>query len=88
MFDAKRELEKYYDDGKREEGKMDPRLHGRWKLIYTTAVDVTGLLVLSIPPPPLPFLPPPPIVVGDIYQEFKTDTKEIVNEIRASVPRC
>ena len=86
MFDAKRELEKYYDDGKREEGKMDPRLRGRWKLIYTTAVDVTGLLVLSIPPPPLPFLPPPPIVVGDIYQEFKTDTKEIVNEIRASVP--
>ena len=67
---------------------MDPRtmLRGRWKLIYTTAVDVTGLLVLSIPPPPLPFLPPPPIVVGDIYQEFKTDTKEIVNEIRASVP--
>ena len=86
VFDAKRELEKYYDDGKREEGKMDPRLRGRWKLIYTTAVDVTGLLVLSIPPPPLPFLPPPPIVVGDIYQEFKTDTKEIVNEIRASVP--
>ena len=85
VFDAKRELEKYYD-GKREEGKMDPRLRGRWKLIYTTAVDVTGLLVLSIPPPPLPFLPPPPIVVGDIYQEFKTDTKEIVNEIRASVP--
>lgn len=89
VFDAKRELEKYYYyDGKREEeGKMDPRLlRGRWKLIYTTAVDVTGLLVLSIPPPPLPFLPPPPIVVGDIYQEFKTDTKEIVNEIRASVP--
>ena len=89
VFDAKRELEKYYHyDGKREEeGKMDPRLlRGRWKLIYTTAVDVTGLLVLSIPPPPLPFLPPPPIVVGDIYQEFKTDTKEIVNEIRASVP--
>ena len=47
---------------------------------------MTGLLVLSIPPPPLPFLPPPPIVVGDIYQEFKTDTKEIVNEIRVSVP--
>ena len=92
VFDAKRELEKYYDgkregvSEKREEGKMDPRLRGRWKLIYTTAVDVTGLLVLSIPPPPLPFLPPPPIVVGDIYQEFKTDTKEIVNEIRASVP--
>ena len=89
VFDAKRELEKYYYyDGKREEeGKMDPRLlRGRWKLIYTTAVDVTGLLVFSIPPPPLPFLPPPPIVVGDIYQEFKTDTKEIVNEIRASVP--
>lgn len=25
-------------------------------------------------------------MVGDIFQEFKTDAKEIVNEIRASVP--
>ncbi len=96
VFDAKRELEKLYHHHHRENvgggggvSERDPveeRLRGRWKLIYTTAVDVTGLLVFSIPPPPLPFLPPPPIVVGDIYQEFKTDTKEIVNEIRVSVP--
>ena len=64
----------------------DALLDGRWKLIFTTALDVTGLLVLSIPPPPVPFFPPPPVVVGDIFQEFKTETKEIVNEIRVSVP--
>jgi hypothetical protein len=97
VFDAKRELEKLYHHhhhrenvggggGVSERDPVEERLRGRWKLIYTTAVDVTGLLVFSIPPPPLPFLPPPPIVVGDIYQEFKTDTKEIVNEIRVSVP--
>ena len=78
-FGAKEEEEK-------EEDWMRNRLNGRWKLIYTTALDVTGLLVFSVPPPPLPFFPPPPIVVADIYQEFKTDAKEIVNEIRASVP--
>lgn len=84
---AKEALEKFAAEEKEEEEDwMRNRLNGRWKLIYTTALDVTGLLVFSVPPPPLPFLPPPPIVVGDIFQEFKTDAKEIVNEIRASVP--
>ena len=31
------------------------RLNGRWKLIHTTALDVTGLLVFSVPPPPCRF---------------------------------
>ena len=84
---AKEALEKFAAEEKEEEEDwMRNRLNGRWKLIYTTALDVTGLLVFSVPPPPLPFFPPPPIVVGDIFQEFKTDAKEIVNEIRASVP--
>lgn len=84
---AKEALETFGAEEKEEEKDwMRNRLNGRWKLIYTTALDVTGLLVFSVPPPPLPFFPPPPIVVGDIFQEFKTDAKEIVNEIRASVP--
>ena len=84
---AKEALETVAAEEKEEEKDwMRNRLNGRWKLIYTTALDVTGLLVFSVPPPPLPFFPPPPIVVGDIFQEFKTDAKEIVNEIRASVP--
>ncbi|CAL6392303.1 unnamed protein product [Bathycoccus prasinos] len=84
---AKEALEKFGEKEKEEEEDwMRNRVNGRWKLIYTTALDVTGLLVFSVPPPPLPFFPPPPIVVGDIFQEFKTDAKEIVNEIRASVP--
>ena len=84
---AKEALETFGAEEKEEEKDwMRNRVNGRWKLIYTTALDVTGLLVFSVPPPPLPFFPPPPIVVGDIFQEFKTDAKEIVNEIRASVP--
>ena len=84
---AKEALEKFGEKEKEEEEDwMRNRVNGRWELIYTTALDVTGLLVFSVPPPPLPFFPPPPIVVGDIFQEFKTDAKEIVNEIRASVP--
>ena len=84
---AKEALETFGAEEKEEEKDwMRNRLNGRWKLIYTTALDVTGLLVFSVPPPPLPLFPPPPIVVGDIFQEFKTETKEIVNEIRASVP--
>lgn len=84
---AKEALETFAAKEKEEEKDwMRNRVNGRWKLIYTTALDVTGLLVFSVPPPPLPFFPPPPIVVGDIFQEFKTDAKEIVNEIRASVP--
>jgi hypothetical protein len=93
IFDAKARLEKSFQrHQKSKEGESefddfdDALLDGRWKLIFTTALDVTGLLVLSIPPPPVPFFPPPPVVVGDIFQEFKTETKEIVNEIRVSVP--
>ena len=94
IFDAKARLEKSFLQRrqKSKEGESefddfdDALLDGRWKLIFTTALDVTGLLVLSIPPPPVPFFPPPPVVVGDIFQEFKTETKEIVNEIRVSVP--
>jgi len=93
IFDAKARLEKSFHQRhqKSKEGEEfddfdDALLDGRWKLIFTTALDVTGLLVLSIPPPPVPFFPPPPVVVGDIFQEFKTETKEIVNEIRVSVP--
>jgi hypothetical protein len=93
IFDAKARLEKSFQQRhqKSKEGEEfddfdDALLDGRWKLIFTTALDVTGLLVLSIPPPPVPFFPPPPVVVGDIFQEFKTETKEIVNEIRVSVP--
>ena len=92
IFDAKARLEQSFQQHqKSKEGEEfddfdDALLDGRWKLIFTTALDVTGLLVLSIPPPPVPFFPPPPVVVGDIFQEFKTETKEIVNEIRVSVP--
>ena len=93
IFDAKARLEKSFQQRhqKSKEGEEfddfdDALLDGRWKLIFTTALDVTGLLVLSIPPPPVPFFPPPPVVVGDIFQEFKRETKEIVNEIRVSVP--
>lgn len=95
IFDAKARLEKsflqrHHRESKEGESEFDDfddaLLDGRWKLIFTTALDVTGLLVLSIPPPPVPFFPPPPVVVGDIFQEFKTETKEIVNEIRVSVP--
>jgi len=94
IFDAKARLEKSFLQRrqKSKEGESefddfdDALLDGRWKLIFTTALDVTGLLVLSIPPPPVPFFPPPPVVVGDIFQEFKTETKEIVNEFRVSVP--
>jgi hypothetical protein len=92
IFDAKARLEKNFQQHqKSKEGEEfddfdEALLDGRWKLIFTTALDVTGLLVLSIPPPPVPFFPPPPVVVGDIFQEFKTETKEIVNEIRVSVP--
>ena len=62
-------------------GKLD----GKWELMYTTALDVTGLLVLSIPRP-LAILPPAPIIVGDIFQIFNTRTNEIVNEIHCTVP--
>ena len=87
IFDAKARLENFRHQKSKEGEEFDfDALDGRWKLIFTTALDVTGLLVLSIPPPPVPFFPPPPVVVGDIFQEFKTETKEIVNEIRVSVP--
>jgi hypothetical protein len=50
---AKEALEKFGpEEEEKEEDWMRNRVNGRWKLIYTTALDVTGVLVFSVPPPP------------------------------------
>lgn len=57
------------------------KLAGTWRLLYTTAPDVLGLV--AKPPEGLPV----PLRVGDIYQRFSTPEEGIVeNIIKLSVP--
>lgn len=64
-----------------------PPFHGRtglWKLVYTTAVDVTPILGLERRFPGPDFLSPR---VGDIYQRFSSPADgSVQNIIQLSVP--
>jgi len=57
---------------------FDGQLEGTWRLLYTSAPDVTGLVAR---PPDLPFNLPLPFTVGDVFQRFSSPGEGVVENI-------
>ena len=74
-------LETFGAEEKEEEDWMRNRLSRRWKLIYTTALDVVDYS-FSGTTTTVAVFPPPPIVVGDIFQSLRRTRRGDCDEIR------